>query len=445
MADDLDYCIKKMEIGPLQRFKNQNAVLKKYGEDGLKLYRAADGKKTLEELVESLDLKEKFVIEVAEWLQEKKMVRSTSPPENEEVPSKKKIVDEEEEVQPRKSKLRELIEQETAKKTKVKEDREKEKPVEIETEEEASEKELEPEEPSAEEEESKAEQEEEKPAEERESVSEQDEEIQPDMEIEDYSEEKEKTGKGLNPVEKTIKEKYGEAGLKVYALIDGQKTAEEIMREVGISEAKLIEMLEFMEKQGIIKLEHPETKAAVEAKEESGEFNPLAEESTTGTVRDSAPVELITKSKIDFFSGVKLKAKIALKYGEKGSRMFDAINGTVTDIDISANLGINLVDVRSFISFLASNNAVKIRPLDRSEVTKRYGEECFTIYKRYGREGVLLYELVGKDLGIKQMANIVTEDKGKFAEMLVFIHKVLGIDIPIDKDVIYSQLENKKR
>ena len=71
---------------------------------------------------------------------------------------------------------------------------------------------------------------------------------------------------------------------------------------------------------------------------------------------------------------------------------------------------------------------------------KLYGEDSVSIYKRYGREGVLLYELIGKDIGIKQMARMVTKEKERFADMFIFAHKVLGVDIPIDKEVIYSQL-----
>ena len=66
----------------------------------------------------------------------------------------------------------------------------------------------------------------------------------------------------LTPGERKIKAEYGQVGIDVYNLIDGQRTAEEIMKSTGITETKLIEMLDFMEKKGIIKLEHPGTKRA---------------------------------------------------------------------------------------------------------------------------------------------------------------------------------------
>ncbi len=61
----------------------------------------------------------------------------------------------------------------------------------------------------------------------------------------------------MSPVEKIIFNKYGDHGLRVYTLIDGQRTAEEIMHETGHSEAQLVEMLDFMDEQGIIKLDYP--------------------------------------------------------------------------------------------------------------------------------------------------------------------------------------------
>ncbi|MCX6769863.1 MAG: hypothetical protein NT051_04260 [Candidatus Micrarchaeota archaeon] len=61
----------------------------------------------------------------------------------------------------------------------------------------------------------------------------------------------------LSPLEKILFDQYGEVGVRVYNLIDGEKTAEEILRETGMSEAKLVEILEFMDERGIIKLEKP--------------------------------------------------------------------------------------------------------------------------------------------------------------------------------------------
>ena len=62
---------------------------------------------------------------------------------------------------------------------------------------------------------------------------------------------------GLSPVEKIISDKYGDVGLQIYNLIDGRRTAEEVMRETGLTESKLVEILDFMDEKGIIKLDYP--------------------------------------------------------------------------------------------------------------------------------------------------------------------------------------------
>ena len=56
MAKGKDYKITKTEKGPLQRFKNQNLILKKYGEVGLKIYRGITGKRTVKELQKDLGI-----------------------------------------------------------------------------------------------------------------------------------------------------------------------------------------------------------------------------------------------------------------------------------------------------------------------------------------------------------------------------------------------------
>lgn len=69
--------------------------------------------------------------------------------------------------------------------------------------------------------------------------------------------------KTLNPVEKIISEKYGKTGLAVYALIDGNRTTKEIMKEIGVKENKLADIVDFMHYQGIVKVDYPKNSAQV--------------------------------------------------------------------------------------------------------------------------------------------------------------------------------------
>jgi DNA-binding MarR family transcriptional regulator len=74
MPKDLDYKIKKLEKGPLQRFKNQNAVLKKFGEDALRLYKAANGKRTVQEIISELGVDAEMAAEAVAWMEERGFV-----------------------------------------------------------------------------------------------------------------------------------------------------------------------------------------------------------------------------------------------------------------------------------------------------------------------------------------------------------------------------------
>jgi hypothetical protein len=73
-------------------------------------------------------------------------------------------------------------------------------------------------------------------------------------------------------------------------------------------------------------------------------------------------------------------------------------------------------------------------------VRKKYGDDGYAVYKKFGKEGLMLYELIGKELTIKQMADKITKEKAKIIDMFIFIHKVLGIELPIDRDVLSKQL-----
>ncbi|NYZ74608.1 hypothetical protein H0O00_05670 [Candidatus Micrarchaeota archaeon] len=63
-----------------------------------------------------------------------------------------------------------------------------------------------------------------------------------------------KTKKTLSPIQKIVFDKYGALGLRIYDSCDG-KSGPQIMKETGASESKLVEILDFLNEQGIIKLE----------------------------------------------------------------------------------------------------------------------------------------------------------------------------------------------
>jgi hypothetical protein len=478
-----DYKIEKLEKGPLQRFKNQNLLLKKFGEVGLQVYKVITGKRTAAELRKDLDMEDAKFNEILKYMEDAGMVKlvplggkagpeeEETKPEEETVPEEE--IPEEEAPKPKRKPAAEEIapeiqpeEEEEAPKPKKKPPAEEEiVPEEIQPEEEVpeeapvrkkkpapEEEEIAPEIQPEEEEEApkpkkKPPAEEEAPAEEAPAEEEGEKELAPE-EITFGGEEAPEKAEEESPVEKIIRDKYGDIGVQVYTLIDGQRTAEEIMDETGLSEAKLVEILDFLDEQGIIKLEYPKGKpeaapVAEKPKEATEEFAPMieGEEETEKTaVKDTSPVLLPAKAQVSITKWVQTRAKTMLRYGDAGDKMLSAIDGKKDVIDVALQLNLPLPRVMEMMNFAREEGGITIVPVDRAEVRKKYGEDGFSIYKRYGKEGLMLYELIGKELTIKEMAERVATDKAKVVDMFLFIYEVLGIEMPINKETLMKQL-----
>jgi len=490
MAKGSDYRIKKVEKGPLQRFKNQNLLIKKFGEIGLQVYKAITGKRTTAELKKDLGIDPNLFDDVLTYMQDAGMVELEPVGAAKEAPSKEKAPAEEVEIPEVAPPEEEIIEPEKEKPEK--------KPPSLEElpEPEPEEEEISPldEEPSFEgiepiemEDITEEKPEEEEPPEIEEELKPEEGTIEPVIEGEAPEEEPpppeepepEPAGEigfeipedagpppeeeGLSPVESIISDKYGDLGLQVYSLIDGQRTAEEIMSETGITEAKLVEILDFMDEQGIIKLDYPKgagrpppppptappamgrRAAPPPAAKEKGEmgFVPMIdkEESLEEAKGIPSPLEIPVKAPLDIVKSVQMKAKVMLKLGDKGSKVLEEIDGRNDLIDISLKLELPLYEVADILRFMLENGVIIMKAMGRSGVRKKYGDDGYSVYKRYGKEGLMLYELIGKELTIRQMADKITKDRSEIIDMFIFIHQVLGIELPIDKTVLQKQLE----
>lgn len=467
MPDKTDYIIRKKEKGPLQRFKNQNLLLKKFGELGLRVYRAITGKRTIEELKKDLALEDQMFYPVIDYMKETEMVELVPPgageaaPEapqeeaEERAPKRKKV--EEKPVEKPSEELEEAVEKEEKIEEEIKpseaekpseefEEIKPIEPIEIEGKEEKTKKEETEEEEWATEEETPT-TEEETPAEEIEIEEKTEEEEEAEEELGFSFEEPEESS-----VEKRIRDKYGDVGVRVYNLIDGQRTAEQIMREVGISETKLIEILDFLDKEGIIKLEYPGGKKPsvvetpkVPPQEEISEsgFAPILETEKGAMPKEVVipnPVEVPTKLPIDIVKSVQISANIFLKFKDEGKKVLGAIDNQADVIDIALKADIPLYKVYEILNYLVENGVIMLKPMTRDIVKKKYGDDAFTIYKKYGRDGLMLYELIGKDLSFKEMVDRTTKDKQKALEIFLFIHEVLGIELPLDKEILAKQI-----
>lgn len=280
----------------------------------------------------------------------------------------------------------------------------------------------------------------------------------------------------LSPLEKIIYEKYGQVGVRIYNLIDGEKTAEEILRETGVSEAKLVEVLEFMDEEGIIKLEKPEGEAKGEAEEgaaepeEAGEkeheprFKPIIEEVPEGKPFKEQPppqkppekkkeeepegeivmVDVPSVGGLSVMQKTMLFVELSTKYGKAAQEMVNHIDGKKDFVDLSLASGLSFFDIDSVMAYFGKKGMISFRQLSRDEIKKKYGEDGFAIYKKFGRDGLLLYEMIGKETSLKDIILKSKIQPDRAIDIFVFIHKVLGLDIPIDRDVIYRQIGLKK-
>ncbi len=522
---DLDRSIRKVEKTSLQKFKNQNRVVKKFGSAGLKVYRAIRKSGIpVSELMEKTNLEQVKLAEILAFLEEKGMIESgegeaapeieeeggiaepegpieeegpakkgrkkgeEAAPEEEEEPPEKEEIPEEEEPPKKKAAAREETAPEEEERPEEEPSKKKKKPglEEIEPLEEEEEKapgekaiapegEIVPDEeelPKEEEEAAKEtppEEEEKTPSKEEEDVIplEMEEEKAPpkeeeEKEIEAHEEEEERAEEEapeeeesfLTPGEKKIKEKYNQQGLDVYNLIDGQRTAEEIMKKTGVTEAKLIEMLDFMEKEGIIKLEHPGGKKpaappprAPATLEEVG-FAPMIDGSVaTGAAPAVQPAEgpefvldVPAKFSGNLIKEIQMKAALIIKYGQPGVKVLELIDGARDAVELSLLSGVPLYTVYEILAILKKEGMIAFKPATREDVRKKYGEDGYSVYKRYGREGVMLYQLIGKDIDLREMALRTSKDNKRVVEIFMFIHKLLGIDLPIDEDVLLQRL-----
>ncbi len=513
MAEDskLGKEIKKIEKNSLQKFKNQNKVLKKFGKSGLKVYRAIRKRGiSIEELMEKTKVKQEQLFEILTFLKKKGMVETvgeieekepvvdeetemvepegimgekveetpaTIAPEEEIVPEEEKVeiepVEEEEEEGPLAPSAEiEPVEEEKAEEGVVpldleseaekepipegEEPVEEEKPEEVggvvplDLESEAEEEPVEEEKPEEKEEELTLK--EEPPLDEEEEGVEN--EIAPSEAVEEREEEEDDEDIFLTPGERKIKAEYGQVGIDVYNLIDGQRTAEEIMKSTGVTETKLIEMLDFMEKKGIIKLEHPGAKkkaAAPRAKmpdvKEIG-FAPMLEEGATpekplgGELGKKFTLEVPTRTKGNMLREIQMKANLMIKYKKPGMQLFELIEGNRDAVELALKVEIPLYRVYKILAYLEKEGMITLAPSTREDIKRKYGTDGYSVYKKYGREGVMLYQLVGKDLDLREMAIQTSEDKLRVVKIFMFIHKLLGIDLPIDEDVLLERLES---
>lgn len=243
----------------------------------------------------------------------------------------------------------------------------------------------------------------------------------------------------LSPIEKIIHQKYGESGVEVYRLIDGQRTAEEILKKTGVTEVKLIEILEFLDKQGIIKLEKPSKEKQLK------KVSPLTEYELEGVEPKKndegiIPIDIPVRAKLGFSQKLRIGPEIVLKFGSKGTKVFELIDGEKNIIDLAVETDMKLKEIDTLMEFLGARDIVLFKSMNREQIRYKYGDEGFAIYKKYGREGMHIYELIGRVPSFKDIVKITGIDPQLVVEVFIFIHNVLDIELPLTKQMMYNQL-----
>ena len=271
----------------------------------------------------------------------------------------------------------------------------------------------------------------------------------------------------LSPLEKKIFQKYGALGVDVYNLIDGQKTAEEIMLQTKISEVKLVEILEFLENEGIIKLEKPANAGKVQApagmgeKEEriktgahgmegeGGKFSPMVDETPlsgessvmrTEEEVGGIPIDVPMKAKMNFMQEAGMQAGLIAKFKANGTNTYKLLGSGKDIVEMALQMRASLDELDGIFTFLGEKKAALFKKLSREEARGKYGDDGLAVYKKFGREGVLVYELIGRE---KTLTDVVIRSRvppKRAVEILLFVHKVLGLEIPLNADLLYKQL-----
>lgn len=434
--------VVKNERSAIDRFKNQSLLRKQFGEEGLKVYSLIGEKHTVGDIISSAGISEERLVEILEFMDENGMIAvgaSPAPEKEEAGEGAEEAGEKEEEVGGKEAEARE-VEGEAEDGAGVEEAPLPRKGVRKPSVEEVSggEKAGEwsaPQKPAGK-----------KPV--------------GGSSLLDGGERVEAReaprGSSLSPFEKIIFDKFGATGLSVYKLIDGERTAEEILNETGVSEVRLVEILEFMEKQGIIKLEKPkeevvesvapsfeaEERALVELPE------PLLEEEEAPPAKveekidfdEAVPIDVPIKQSMGVIQKITLEADLTRKFGGSARKVYNAIDNRKDTVSLVVETGVSFDSMDEVLAYLGQKGAALFATLSQDDVQERYGKDGLRVYDKYGREGVLLYEFIGRASSLREIVARSQLPPERAVEIFIHIHQVLGLEVPLDKTALYREL-----
>jgi len=152
-----------------------------------------------------------------------------------------------------------------------------------------------------------------------------------------------------------VKQKFGTIGLKVYDLIDGKRSVEDIAKESGISAEFVVNILDYMGKIGIIEqFDKESAMLSVKNRKEitpafKGNANVMIENKLDSSQKSD--VNIPVKLPIDVVSNVKLDMELMLKFGTNGKTVYSAIDGKKDEIQVGIDTDIPLYELEKILSY----------------------------------------------------------------------------------------------
>ncbi len=253
---------------------------------------------------------------------------------------------------------------------------------------------------------------------------------------------------GYTDVEADIYKKFGDVGAEVYRAAKEGVSVQNIMVEHNLSEDEVKQIMDFLQSKGYLAPTEATGEEAESEEEEESRFAPLSSEieETSKLVKptEKEGVLAIKMKKMGFTQKLGAKFGVVMKFKKRGRIVFDLLSdGNEHDeIEIIRRTKVPVDVVEKIINYLKAQKLITTRLLNRAEIRRKFGYDSLTVYRKYGKKGVIMYDFVGRDFSLKQIATLAgIKDKDLVFNIFVFIHKLLGIDMPIDKDLIMKQLE----
>lgn len=182
--------------------------------------------------------------------------------------------------------------------------------------------------------------------------------------------------------------------------------------------------------------------------DDSTGFKPMVESGDAGVGEslspDALPVDVpIANPRPSIIDKARLRALLSMKFGHVGNDLMAHVDSNKDFVQLSIETGLSLRDLDIILGELGKAGLLSFKQLNRTEVRHRYGDDGLAVYKRYGREGLLIYQMIGKAESLRDIAARTQIEPQRAVDIIIFVHRVLGLDLPVDRDMVYRYITGK--